>query len=280
MQNCRDSGDYAPILFEWYKFVGSLTASVMNIQRQSPAYKAIPSQHYHVLIGLLNRCARLMLSNVALSHEGRFGETTAIVDRCIFESAVKMIWLCTEPSQDKFTRFLGDGLKPELEFKAKILNNIASRGGKRHPIEDRMLGSIDRHIAASGLNEVQIADSRRLPDLASMLTHIGFDRLAYIAGQRMGSHHVHGTWTSLLSHYLEEEEAGSAGTSFVPRDHDCSTHINQYMFGAVIVLGALTAYLHYALEDDAAELFTGLFTATEKEVMRVYTEAVGGDLTL
>lgn len=104
MQRCRDTGDYKPVLFEWYKFVGSLCVVVANIRPDCPVYRAIPPQHYYVLAGLLNRCARLMLSNVALSHEGKFGETTAIVDRCIFETAVKIIWLSHNASQEEFTR--------------------------------------------------------------------------------------------------------------------------------------------------------------------------------
>ena len=90
-------------------------------------------QRYYVLIGLLNRCARLMLSNVALSHERKFGETTAIVDRCIFESAVKIIWLCHAASDEEFTRYLADGLKTEVEFKARIEADIAANGGATLP---------------------------------------------------------------------------------------------------------------------------------------------------
>jgi hypothetical protein len=75
-----------------------------------------------------------MLSNVALSHEGKFGETTAIIDRCIFESAVKIIWLCQSASDEEFTRYLADGLKTELEFKKRIKRNIVANGGKVSPI--------------------------------------------------------------------------------------------------------------------------------------------------
>jgi len=87
---CRDSGDYCPILFEWYKFVGTLCNFFASIRPDSPAVRSIPPVHYAVMIGLLNRCSRLMLSNVTLSHEGLFGETTALLDRCIFESCVKV----------------------------------------------------------------------------------------------------------------------------------------------------------------------------------------------
>ena len=46
MQRCRDTGDYKPVLFEWYKFVGSLCVVVANIRPDCPVYRAIPP---HVL---------------------------------------------------------------------------------------------------------------------------------------------------------------------------------------------------------------------------------------
>jgi hypothetical protein len=274
ISRCRETGDYAPILFEWYKFVGSLNVIVAHIQRESPAFRAITPQQYHVLIGLLNRCARLMLANVALSHEGRFGETTAIVDRCIFETGMKIIWLCRDASQEKFVRYLADGLRTELEFKAQIESNIASRGGEPLPIESRMLRSIGNHIASSGLVETDIDTAKRLPDLASMIGSLGYARLTYIVGQRMGSHHVHGTWSSLLMHYLEERD-GAPNFIFQPRAHDCETHINQYMFVPRIVLDAMTAYVQFAFNESLeVKAFVDLFESTETELMRVYEEAI------
>jgi Family of unknown function (DUF5677) len=278
MERCRKTGDYIPVLFEWYKFVGSWAIFVTTIQRHSPAFRPMPQRHYHVLIGLLNRCARLMLSNVALSHEGKFGETTAIVDRCIFESALKVVWLCEEPSDNKFTRFLADGLKTELEFKQEIEANIGARGGKALPIEQRMLGSIRNHIAAAGLTHHEIVASEKMLDVASMMTSLGFTRIHYVVAQKIGSHHVHGSWPSLLFHYLEEQSEEGTFT-FGPRGHNCETNKNQYMFVCNVVLQALTSYVRYAFtERQDAETFVSLFDTTEQEIMKVYLEAVGGDL--
>lgn len=278
VRDCKETGDYRPILFEWYKFVGSLNVVVAHIQRESPAFRPIPDQQFNVLVGLLNRCARLMLSNVVLSHKGKFGETTAIVDRCIFESAVKIVWLCFGASSEKFTRYLADGLKTELEFKAKIESNIGAREGEALPIEKRMLTSISNHVAAAGLTEAQVSEAKKLPDLASMLSTIGFDRLIYITAQKIGSHHIHGTWPSLLFHYLREEPRGSG--TFVPRDHDCATHVNQFMFVPLIVLAALSAYVNYVFDGtEEARAFCGLFKSTEKEIMEVYGDAFNGDLS-
>lgn len=274
IQRCRDTGDYKPVLFEWYKFVGSLCFCVVHLRPDSPAYQDIPRQNYYVLVGLLNRCARLMLSNVALSHEGKFGETTAIVDRCIFESSVKIIWLChsTSNSDEEFTRYLADGLKTELEFKARIEADIAANGGTIMPIQERMLRSIDNHIAASGLTPDGIRSAKKQRDLAAMIDGLGYDRLLYLVAQKIGSHHTHGSWSSLLIHYLEKREE-LAGFAFGPSAFPCDTHINQFMFVPIIVLNAMRAIVQYTLEEKEADVLCGLFDSTEKEIMRVYTEA-------
>jgi hypothetical protein len=277
LKRYRESGDFTPALFEWYKFVGSLAVVVAHIQKDSPAFRAIPSRHFHVLMGLVNRCARLMLSNVALSHQAKFGETTAIVDRCIFESAVKVIWLCENPSDENFIRYQADGLKVEVELKQHIEKNIRERGGDLLPIETRMLKSIQRTFDAAQLTEEQVMSSKKMQDLASILVSIGRDRLIYTVGQRIGSHHVHGTWPSLLFHYLEEEPEGSL--EFTPRGNNCTTHINQFMYVALIVLDALLSYVGYALDDESSKVFSGLLNSTKEELMEFFTDAVGGDLT-
>ena len=191
LEKCRAEGDYCPVMFEWYKYVGLICNLFASIQRTSPAIRELIPIHYHILVGLLNRCTRLMLSNVVLSHEGRFGETTIILDRCICESAIKILWLCQSDNLEDFTRYLADGLKADLELKAKILSNVKSRDGKLLVIEERMLASIENYIKSSGLSEEKINSTKKLPDMASMIDSLGADRLLYIVSQKMDSHHIH-----------------------------------------------------------------------------------------
>lgn len=273
-RKCRESGDYCPMLFEWYKFVGVLCNFFACIRPDSPAVREIPRLHYSVLIGLLNRCSRLMLSNVALSYEGIFGETTALIDRCIFESCVKITWLCEHESVDRFDRFLADGLKTELELKAKIKAIVVSRSGQILEIEKRMLASIDRHIASSELSENQIASSKKMPYMAAMMEGLDQDRLMYIVGQRIGSHHVHGTWPSLLLHYLEDDGEGMLR----PRDHDCPTHVDQYVFVPMMVLGAMNAFVRFIFSEESdITSMTGLIESIEEELGKVNAEVIGND---
>jgi hypothetical protein len=78
MRTCREAGDYMPILSEWYSYVGLFVHFFISIRPDSPAYNSVRPQHYYVLVGLLNRCARLMLSNLALSRDGNFGNDSHI----------------------------------------------------------------------------------------------------------------------------------------------------------------------------------------------------------
>ena len=206
MTCCQETGDYSSVLFEWYKYVALLCAHYCCLRRGSPPFQSIPPLHYSVLTGLLNRCARLMSSNVVLSREGLFGETTAILDRCILESAIKVIWLCTKADDESFARFITSGLKTELELKNDITARISERGGTPLEIEKRMLNSIQNYMNLSGLSEAEIKATKRLPDLASMIQTIGPDPLLYIVGGRVGSEPIHGTWSSLITHYLEEKD--------------------------------------------------------------------------
>jgi hypothetical protein len=273
-QKCRDSGDYCPMLFEWYKFVLALTNFFASIRPDSPAIRPINRIHYAVLIGLLNRCSRLMLANVALSHEGLFGETTSILDRCIFESCVKVCWLCQGASTDGFARFLADGLKTELELRDKIERNVISRGGQALQIERRMLASIHRYVESSGMGVADIAAAKKLPDMAAMIDSLGHDRLTYVVGQRIGSHHVHGTWPSLRMHYLMDNDDGMLR----PRDHDCNTHVNQYVFVPLFVLDAMEEFIRFIFssEEDVTPMI-GLLGSVKQEIEKINAEVVGAD---
>lgn len=273
LHRCKLSGDYYPVMFEWYKYVGHLANYFASIDQDSPAIKALSKVHFSVLIGMLNRCSRLMLSNVTLSHEGKFGETTSIIDRSIFESAIKLSWLCLEGIENNFDRFIASGLKTELEFKNKIESNIEERDGQKTQIENRMLESIQNYINKSELTEEAIANSKKLPNLAQMIDAIGKGRLAYIVGQKIGSHHVHGTWVSLWFHYVNEEDG-----KIYPRDHDCPTHINQYVYIPLVVLDSISAYIAYICTDShVVDAITGVLDSVSDEIKEIYKEVMGAD---
>ena len=273
MKACSESNDYCPVFFKWYKYTGLITNTVASIAMQSPRAKPVRNLHYAALIGLLNRCSRLMLANVALSHEGLFGETTALIDRCIFESCVKVQWLCLKASEESFGRYTADGLKAELSLKCEIKTRITSGTGVVLPIEQRMLDSIERCLLVSELSETQIADIKKLPDIATMLVELGRDKLDYVVGQKIGSHYVHGTWLSLLFHYLEQDDDGM----FHPRDHNIPTHVNQYVFIQLIVIDANKAFSAWLLNEPNATWLTNKLQFIKDELLSTYREIVANN---
>lgn len=273
LEQCRASGDYSPILFDWYKFVGELSNFFARLMPDSPVFLQIEPLHHAIFVGLLNRCSRLMLANIKLSHQGMYGETTAIIDRCIFESCIKIIWLCNKNTPEKFQQYLADGLKVELKLKEKINENIFSRGYKTFVIEKRMLESIDNYIDSSKLTEEQIKNTKKLPSLFDMVTEVQ-DDLSYIVGQKIGSHHVHGTWPSLFKHYLRLDESGF----FAPRDHDCETHVNQYIIISLFVLKAIKAFLQFVItEQITRDSCLELINVTSNEIIKLNKEIIGDD---
>jgi len=273
---CRTADDYRPVLFEWYKYTAIVANIVASIDLSSPAIRPIQKPHFATLIGLLNRCSRLMLANVALSHDGLYGETTALIDRSIFESCVKILWLCQQDSNDAFARYIADGLKTELTLKAQIQAKISARANKIIPIEERMLKSIARYLKTAEMSDAEIAAAKKLPDLATMIESLGKDRLAYVVGQKISSHHVHGTWPSLLLHYLEWDEQGS----FHLRDHNCETHVNQYVSIPLMVLSAAKSFCAWLMKAGDSQPFVDLLQSIEDEILSINQEVIGSDFTV
>lgn len=276
LEKCRETGDFSPVLFEWYKFVAGLCVTFSNLLKESPVVRDdISDRDYAILTGLINRAYRLMLANIALSHEGEFGESTSILDRCIFESSVVLSWLCNTDVQDGFDRYIASGLRTELEIAEQINGAIAKRGtGEILQIEKRMLESVSRCLEEAGFDEKKIRDTKGLPDLAAMLSILGYQRFSYTAGQRVGSHHVHGTWVGLRYHYVEKDENGKYRAK-----QKSNTHENQYVYVTFIVLAALADFVNFVFQnaDEERQEILGLFENTKEEITKVSKEAAGSD---
>jgi len=259
---CKESRDFRPILFEWYKFVGILCNKISCLSPESQACKQIQSVHYAVLIGLLNRCSRLMLSNTRLSSTRKYGETTRILDRSISESAIIIQWLCHRDNTECFFRYLADGLKKDLILKEQIESNIQDRSGNILIIEQRMLASIQNCINLSGLSEKDVRNAKKFPDFAQICKDLEYKNEVYIAIQRMGSHAVHGTWSELITNYLEHKD----DHKFYPRDHEIETQDGQYIIIIRLILGAMESFLRYVIYDNTerSEIISTIREVEEK----------------
>jgi Family of unknown function (DUF5677) len=227
-----------------------------------------------VLIGLLNRCARLMVANMRLSCTRRYGETTRLLDRCIAESAIKIRWLCRANQSERFIAFLADSLKKDLSLKELIDANVIKRGGSRLVIEARMLRSIQKCIDLAGLSEAEARAAKKLPDFASICRDLDLGDEFYLTIQRIGSNPVHGTWTELVANYLDHEH----GRGFSPRDHDVETQDVQFVVIARLVLAAITAFFEYVTnDDDLKKAIACSAEDIEDELVKIQVLAWGND---
>lgn len=189
---------------------------------------------------------------------------------------MKIQWLFCQSSDESFGRYIADGLKTELELKVEIEKKVAARKGLVLMIEKRMLDSIERCISTSELTDVQIADARKLSDLASMLDTLGHERLTYVVGQKIGSHHIHGTWVSLLLHYLEQDDDGM----FRPRDHNVSTHVAQYVFIPLLVIEASKAFSKWLMDEPEASSLSDLLQSIEDKLLEINSKVIGDEFHL
>jgi hypothetical protein len=102
---------------------------------------------------------------------------------------------------------------------------------------------------------------------------LGHDGIAYVAGQKIGSHHIHGTWPSLLTHYIKLGEDGN----FHPKDHNSPTHINQYIFVSLMVLSAIKSFAEWLIcESDISEPLI-MLESIENEILKINEEIVSDD---
>ncbi|MBN2572104.1 MAG: hypothetical protein JXA68_08250 [Ignavibacteriales bacterium] len=275
VDSCKEAEDYRPIFFEIYKHVGIICSLISCINKKSPGIKNISNAHYGLLTGLLNRCSRLMLANVSLSCNGKFGETTAILDRCIQESAINVRWLCKYEKENSFERFLISGLKSDIELEKNIKQKIKSRDGKILEIEKRMLESINRGIYLSGIDRKDFESFPRLPTFETRIKNLDYenDELPYTVIQRLGSHHVHGTWTSLLTHYLDEDNG-----ELHPNDNLVSIHVNQFISVSLEVLEMLKDFINFITnENDISDYYLKELTKIREYLDSYRIEVRGND---
>jgi len=277
VEKCRHNQDAMPLVFEWYKYVGVLVLWLACVDQDSPVVRSVKPIHYAILTGLLNRCSRLMLANVRLAAGVYYGETPAIIDRVVFETTMKIRWLCLKDSAESFQRFLAEGLRRDLVLKKQVLDNISKRDDSPLVIEQRMLASIQRFIGQSQLVEAQILRLKPLPNLSSMCCDLKQEDLFYTVFQRMGSHAVHGTWTDLVRNYLQQDEDGT----WRPRDHNVRTEDTQLAAISLLAIEAMKAFSEWAFEDSG--LISALYQVSEgiKEKIKWIMEiSMGQDFEL
>ena len=78
-------------------------------------------------------------------------------------------------------------------------------------------------------------------------------------------------------HYLQSDESGF----YAPKDHNCETHVNQYVIIPLFVLQAMQSFVQFICsEQKDAQAFLQLLTATKNEILKINKEVIGDDFEL
>ncbi|WP_417523161.1 DUF5677 domain-containing protein [Marinovum sp.] len=277
LDECRQSGDFRQILFEYYKNVSMLCCICSQIIPESPGWLTSTDKKRYVLLGLLTRCTRILAAHLEFFQDGRYGDVTTILDRPLLETCVKVRWISQDRGEQRLQRYFEDSLKSDLELLDKIKSNIKARGGLELPIEKRMLHSIRKNaeFAGIGIDDKEI-NLKRAPSLADMVRDIGEDRFMYTIVGKISSHAVHGSLANLLYLYLDADQ--KIDGRFIPAVEFPAAHVNQYVFNCLFVLDACLDFVSFNFEDgDEMDYFSAVLTTYSSEILELYREIVGGD---
>ena len=208
LKGCAKERRFDALAFELYKE----TATVLTVCSHS--YISLQederplTRNQAIGAGLLVRIVKFMIAVMDLSAEQDRGEIVLARNRCIEESAVNLRYLLMKNEEKYFDQFVRFSLGTERELYDIIQRNIADRGGKKLPIEQRMLKSIARTCEISGvpIEEIDPKFKDWGGGVRNRLKALGQGDL-YVS-LRLGSHAIHGTWVDLWQRNLEEKDGG------------------------------------------------------------------------
>ena len=119
-------------------------------------------------------------------------------------------------------------------------------------IETRMLESIDKIVHFSELTREQIVSTPKMLHVADLVSRVGMERLQYVVSQRMGSHHTHGTFTSLFTNYVTVSEHSNSD----PQIYERISKVEHFqLLGPCFnVIPAAQVYVHSVLGANGVKL--------------------------
>jgi hypothetical protein len=208
-----------------------------------------------IIGGLLVRSYKLTSALLDQTCQHR-RETTFILGRLAYECMINILYLVGHGTEELFQAYVVDALRHERKLRDRITTNIADRSGIVLPIEERMLRSIDKTFALSGLKPEDVTKQTAKPwkdvDLFQRADRVGLgdSYLGFFGGP---SHHVHGSWFDLIEYHLNHD-----GEGFTP---ELEWHPPRpQVLLALCKVGILTlqTYLQHFVRDNAEEILEDL----------------------
>ncbi|MCZ4270406.1 DUF5677 domain-containing protein [Rhodobacteraceae bacterium G21628-S1] len=149
-----------------------------------------------------------MISGLLDQTTQRRRDTSFIFARLVFETVVTIRYLIKHFSPDLVASYVKSSFKHEVKLRKTIEKNIAARRGVVLPIEDRMMKSIDRAFASSGLDPSDLNGYRERNwggrNLYEKADDLGMGD-AYLGAFSGPSLAVHGAWGDIYSHCLQTD---------------------------------------------------------------------------
>jgi Family of unknown function (DUF5677) len=248
------------VFFDWLKFASGEACKLAFMLESQPLLRPVPHIQYAVTTGLLNRICRLGRSIIMMTREqdNDLGEAVMVLQRSIFESCIRLSWLCLDSSSGPFDQYLADSIRNDLKLKNHIDAQVAQNNSKTLPVESRLLKSIENRQRATGLSDKALESIKALPNLKVMLgdvhkavynnSSLNVTDRTYLMGQTMGSHAVHGSWANLVANFLNETDE----FVFTANGEIIETELSQFADISLCILEACISFILWRFNDHSA----------------------------
>jgi hypothetical protein len=208
LQAFEDEHDFNSLAVEFLIEVGSYLTIACNVYPASGRWNNLQA----AISGNGIRLWKLLNALLDQTCQHR-REVSEILTRLLFETAVTIRFLILNQDSDVLSSYISHAFKYERELRRRITSNVALRGGSWLPIEKRMLESIDNAIRDAGITEGELAKIPRNwggKNLFEKAVSVEWEAqyLAVFSGM---SNAVHGSWTDIRAHHLEEVDYGFKG---------------------------------------------------------------------
>lgn len=180
-------------------------------------------------------------------------ETVFIFARLVFETVVNIRFIVQNYEPALIESYIQHSFRHERKLRDRIVSRIEARRGIVLPVEDRMLKSIDRSAAASGIAIEEVDLSDKSPwgrkNTFEKAREVGLEE-AYLGAFGGPSHSVHGNWNDIYGNNLHWDEE----TGFTP-NLDWHRPRPQVMFALChLIAETLPIYFEFMGGDEVVEV--------------------------
>lgn len=246
LQTRGTQDDFMSDAVELFKEVGIL-ASLVAATRPA-GVETTDDRNEGIRRGLLVRITKLAKSLLNETCAGH-GDQQMALSRQLLETCANLLYLLQE-GDGAHDAFVVDTLIAERELQELVQRNINERDGKALPIEERMLRSIEATAVGAGVDLSSLSPRGKSgwPSAFDRLRKLGLQDLYVLF--RLGSVAIHGGWSDLYLHHLDDEGKGR----FSVHLDDLPPRPEPLTSMAIVICTAMAQYLD-TRDDDTQELF-------------------------